>query len=390
MVYFAAQSEVYTRGGLPGLLQREGDVPVPETAALFDQEERGIARRRILHPYLGYGVDRPATMGVGSPNPPLQKRAEGKLLIGITGGSVAGQVRTGLAGVFRDAIEARGLDLEPVVIGLSVDGFKQPQQLQSLAYFLSLGAEFDAVICLDGFNDIVLPYTDNYRLDVYPFYPRSWNWLAARRPSQAAIVAAGETAYLQAEQEALVERGGSSFFGHSALFGLYAHFELRRASARITQIQADLAKEKGELTFESQGPFEEYESLDELYADAAAVWARSSILMHHALAARGAAYLHFLQPNQYVEGSKVLSSEEKRIAYNLGHPYARPAITGYPYLFEASQEILAAGVQFVDATPVFKDERGDIYQDDCCHLNKVGKKILARYIAEHVLDALEL
>jgi len=59
----------------------------------------------------------------------------------------------------------------PNLVILGFPGYKQPQQLLALAYFLSLGAEYDLIINLDGYNDIVLPVTDNYNLGSTPFSP---------------------------------------------------------------------------------------------------------------------------------------------------------------------------------------------------------------------------
>ena len=68
-----------------------------------------------------------------------------------------------------------GLPGAPNVVTLGIAGYKKTQQLLALAYFLSLGAEYDLIINLDGYNDIVLPITDNYSFGVNPFFPRAWN-----------------------------------------------------------------------------------------------------------------------------------------------------------------------------------------------------------------------
>ena len=53
----------------------------------------------------------------------------------------------------------------------SLGGYKQPQQLLTLAYYISLGAEFDTVINIDGFNEVALPPIHNIPKNIYPFYP---------------------------------------------------------------------------------------------------------------------------------------------------------------------------------------------------------------------------
>ena len=42
------------------------------------------------------------------------------------------------------------------IVRLALPGQKQPQQLMTLAWVQSLGAEFDIVVNLDGYNEAVL------------------------------------------------------------------------------------------------------------------------------------------------------------------------------------------------------------------------------------------
>jgi hypothetical protein len=47
------------------------------------------------------------------------------------------------------------------VVKATIGGYKQPQQLMALNWFMALGGEFDIVINLDGFNDVALPALEN-------------------------------------------------------------------------------------------------------------------------------------------------------------------------------------------------------------------------------------
>ena len=47
---------------------------------------------------------------------------------------------------------------------------------------------------------------------------------------------------------------------------------------------------------------------------------------------RGVSYYHFLQPNQYLAGSKPILEDEKQIAIVEGHPYGQGVARGYPLL----------------------------------------------------------
>src|SRR4030095_13628597 len=49
----------------------------------------------------------------------------------------------------------------------SHEGYKQPQQLLVLSYFLSIGQTFDLVLNIDGFNEVALGSLNNERgLDI--------------------------------------------------------------------------------------------------------------------------------------------------------------------------------------------------------------------------------
>ena len=54
-----------------------------------------------------------------------------------------------------------------VPLCMAHEGYKQPQQLQVLAYFLSIGQPFDLVINIDGFNEVALsPLNNQQNLDI--------------------------------------------------------------------------------------------------------------------------------------------------------------------------------------------------------------------------------
>ena len=49
----------------------------------------------------------------------------------------------------------------------SHEGYKQPQQLLILSYFLSIGQSFDVVVNIDGFNEVAMsPLNDARGLDI--------------------------------------------------------------------------------------------------------------------------------------------------------------------------------------------------------------------------------
>jgi len=131
--------------------------------------------------------------------------------------------------------------------------------------------------------------------------------------------------------------------------------------------------------------------------DAVSRWAQASIQTRDLAAGNGARYFHFLQPNQYVQGSKVFTEEERRFAdvdayagrefpY---HPsmrnYKRAAQLGYPLLIRSGAELAERGVRFVDLTMIFADVRETIYRDACCHYYRSGYEMIAERMAREIV-----
>jgi hypothetical protein len=120
----------------------------------------------------------------------------------------------------------------------------------------------------------------------------------------------------------------------------------------------------------------------DMYEVAAAIWHRSSLMLQAVCQARGLPYLHLLQPNQYVEGSKPLSEKEKAVAVNSRNPWGTHAREGYESLQSHGGRLVQEGVAFRDFSLIFKDHPEDLYVDDCCHLGLAGVAILAEHLAK--------
>jgi hypothetical protein len=345
--------------------------------------------REIIHPYLGfvYGFKNKEknneTYGFATTVSPVINREPGKLNVLLLGGSVAQSMRK----VVRKAFQ-RVCRVPPNVVTLGFAGYKQPQQLLALTYFLSLGAEYDLIINLDGYNEIVLPITDNYDVGVNPFYPRNWNLRISRQPSKKILAEIGKVRYLRDLKQEKLEALTSSLFRGSAVFGLIKMQQVKRLNWDIDHTNHQLIKlqQQEVKRFEETGPFVVYKDMQKLYEDAAAVWVRSSVLLDQLARENSMEYYHFLQPNQYVKGSKVLTAEEKRQAYSERPPISQSALIGYPLLIKQGRTLLEKNIKYFDATMAFAKEKETIYLDICCHYNERGKEVLAAYMMDKIVQ----
>src|SRR5262249_14711508 len=114
------------------------------------------------------------------------------------------------------------------------------------------------------------------------------------------------------------------------------------------------------------------------------VWERSSLAMAHLCRAAGIRYVHALQPNQYVPGSKRLTEDERRIAFDPDVADTKRVENGYPLLLERGAELRDRGVDFLDLTMLYKDEADAIYTDKCCHVNQHGAEMMGAAIGREI------
>ena len=290
-----------------------------------------------LHPYLGYVYDRERAEGVsnhGFTSETVYPKSDDQFVVGIFGGSVADQLF-----VRRHALETE-LKKIPILgqkklvfANLAIGGFKQPQQLLALTYMLSLGAHFDVVINIDGFNEVTLPVNDNMPNHVFPFFPRQWHLLTMNTigPHQAAMI--GKIATFQGMNARVAALFSSFPLRYSFTAGLISGLVQQGIESRLSHWRFALQQQRSDIStlpYASRGPDYQALSEEQTFRDLTEVWMRSSLQMAHLCAANGIRYFHFLQPNQYLPNTKSMGEAERQVAYRQDQPYQAGVVSGYP------------------------------------------------------------
>jgi len=376
-----------------------------EGAAAADGGGEELSGFRSVHPFLGYVLDPRASeheawgrqhplplteYGFVGDGPLVQRRAPGRVIVGITGGSVAFHFSLRAAEELTTALKESPAyrEQEIAVVRFALPGYKQPQQLMALQYLLALGAEFDVVINLDGFNEVALYPVENAPRHVFLAYPRAWPELTAQTQDASGTLARAKAVlygrlaarWRQAlDWEPLAWSRAVAFLreaGARALAGLE-----RRATLEV------VSRRDGELGYSATGPLRRYPTDDEMYRELAALWARSSLQMERVCRSNGARYFHFLQPNQYAAPGKPMDADERAVAIDPSMPYAGSASAGYPYLQRAGKALAEANVRFTDLTELFRATREGVYADACCHLNERGNRLVGHAIAREIVEA---
>ncbi len=393
--------------------------PEPRRAAAIVPAEvpaEGPALATVVHPFLGWSR-RPAadlktpvplerTFPDGAPSDWYQRNnranafgfrseiedyrevSEDDFVIGIFGGSVANQ----LALLGGDAIVATlserrpDLDGRIRILNFGLGGYKQPQQTILLLEMFLLGVSFDVVVNIDGFNEVAIGESDA-SAGHHPIFPSRGHHLrtvefSSGQPTPGTIELS--SSILEASREVSGWRewlaAGS---GRSELVATLVGLRVQVLARRIAETERALqdSSETGRVSavarIDAPCLGEDF-ACWQLIAD---LWERSSRAMASLALEADALYLHVLQPNQYLEGSKQLTTEERRVAYDAEHPWSRAVARGYPQLQQRARRLSSAGIHFHDLTGAFRENAETLYQDTCCHFNARGGQILGAEVA---------
>jgi hypothetical protein len=270
-------------------------------------------------------------------------------------------------------------------------GYKQPQQLMALTYALSLGERIDLAINLDGFNEVALPITENLKEGVNPFYPRGWSARVAGAPSIEGLRIIGRITLAKDERLRRTRLCASRPLAWSATCHLLWSTLDRRLARHVFEEEQALARLGPHgRSFLARGPAFDDLPRPQVCRLLADHWARASTLMFDLARARRVPYMHFLQPNQYLPGSKPMSREERLVAISSGHPFQSAIEDCYPLLIAAGKALAAQGIPFHDLTGLFAGHPEPLYSDVCCHYTREGNRLVASTIGKRAVEALSI
>jgi hypothetical protein len=340
----------------------------------------------LLHPYVGYVIPG------GLPNLATDPQ---RFVVALFGGSVANGLilnsRKTLIARLQSAGMAPGRNIDVVFLG--ANGQKQPQFLQTLAFYLSRGAQLDAVVVLDGFNELVHAVGNNH-FGMSQYMPL---WIA-----MLPLREMGNGGYLTSEvieHYALVQRlrEEAEFWrkirarSPSAFIGVVAESmstrwksEYQAAAIKAQSFRsADTSKSNLYLEPATDQPY------STILKNAAANWVTSSVLMKRLLETEGIPYVHVLQPVKYY--ADWLNTGRRPPVGELisTETVANIIIDGYPMLLSELPRVAARGVRLVDATGLFDNIKETVYLDDCCHVNRRGADIMMNLIADELIAQLK-
>lgn len=365
---------------------------------------RNVIRKNILHPYLGFVMD-PDLKEYNHNDEvlaPINKygflgdlpKNEKTIKVAIFGGSVAQELflysKNTLINALKESPALKDKDIE--VVSVALGGMKQPQQLMALNYFLSLGIYFHLVINLDGFNEVALTSCENVTRGVFPFYPRSYDAYATKAFDPEMLYYVSEISRSKVKKIKYGNWLFNSPLRHShfmlSLWIAFSNAQEKKQLEYDNLLKEALADRRVSEKMQAQerGPEFEYQSIPEMIQASVYTWGQTSLIMHQICKANKMRYFQFLQPNQYMTDSKVLTDWEMKNAFvrDETYCYKKAVQSHYPSLIAHAKYLKQKGVNFFDLTEIYKNEMGDIYKDNCCHVNQLGNDLIALNIAQAI------
>ena len=362
-----------------------------------------------FHPFFGF-IQKPSpdfrsgfkvnNYGFISPyDYPFKKFKKNQFVIGIFGGSVASdfsifQVQNKILPQYLKQVP--GLqDKEFVILSFATGGYKQPQQLLILNYFLALGQELDLVVNIDGFNEVALSNLNNKnQINLAMPSIQHISPLTSLANNSLSIEAMQATIRIKENKtrinEGLESLQHCSLAACDALTSVYVQNLVNNYRKDVIAFEKERSKkqqdEEGSVIFinKNKSILEDSAAFEQMAWN----WAKSSIFMHKVLSASNVPYFQVLQPNQYYQTKRVFGEAEKRIAFNKETPYAKAVELGYPAILGKFPNLQKNNINILNGVKVFDKTKDAVYVDSCCHYNQAGEVIFSNYVGSSILESL--
>lgn len=348
----------------------------------------------VLHPYVGFVVDPTRNSkfnayGFWQVDGPLIKRSSNSIVIGVTGGSVARDLCEYSATTLREELSRKFPQKQIKIVCLAQEGFREPQLAMTVNYFLTLGAEFDAVVSLSGFNEAVLHPAESPEDDLWIGYPRAWNvqLTDTEDPELNRLIWEGQTFQEQRTScaaQAYRFRKIPLLAIHGVWSAVDAHYR-----KRLVEAAANLLNSRHKVTqrYANIGPATPYSSSDGRRNAQIEMWLAGTRQIQRLCKGTNARLLLCLQPNLHDNNRTKMTDEEQQLIRG-SSVYQRWVSENYAHFAAAGVRLRSEGISFHDLRDLYDEVPSSVYRDECCHFNQNGNDLLARRLAALVADEL--
>jgi hypothetical protein len=262
-------------------------------------------------------------------------------------------------------------NLDVRLLNLATGGYKQPQQFFILSYLVD---QVDLVINIDGFNELMSHDDDFY----FPLeYPIFWNRYFSENSFNYGLPAAQSAVRFLYQLINLLPQRFGYLSSSRAYFFFWSNLRtiFFNSFSRLERLNRNKLNE-GRRLMRPPG------DLESIGKKNLAVWKKYQSLSALVARSRNLPYISFVQPNQYLKGSKPLSNRETENFINPAWAaFLNPRMK---MLSDTADELAKSGLPVKNLMWIFKHEQQDIYIDNCCHFNDLGNKIMENAILNEI------
>ncbi|OCQ91676.1 hypothetical protein BCD67_09215 [Oscillatoriales cyanobacterium USR001] len=365
-----------------------------------------------LHPFFGYVLKQGAFtkeelgLKVNSQgffslyDYPFVKQKENQFIIGFFGGSVSNNFVNDEYVTKRFSEKLKKFpefaNQEIIVLNFANGGYKQPQQLLILNYFLALGQKFDMVVNIDGFNEVALSNLNNKsQVDLGMPSVQHIQPLTGLANNSLSLEVMSSIVKISETKKQLKETINKLENCQLALCYSLTSLRLKRLAGEYQQEiiiydrnvkQSNATDGKNNIVYipKAKSILDDGKAFEKM----AATWYESSLMMRQLLAKRKISYFHFIQPNQYYPTKRVFTEEEKRLYVISDSPYSSAIKRGYPLLLSKAEDLRKLNMNIFSAVNILDNTKETVYKDACCHYNEIGDELLANYISSSIIQEL--
>lgn len=285
-------------------------------------------------------------------------RSEDPIKVLVVGGSVASHLSEAREDIsedylFADKLNSRFNTNQFVVYNAAFGGGKQPQQYFKILYLDLLGFKPDLIINYDGFNEVALSIGQNLENNLNAIYPRNYFETLESSVYDGRCFSVNNTLLSFNTYFPIIELVKWIYVSHCHNEAISSGVSINLSNKALAAIEQENFISRVEL-----------------------IWKDSSNNSFRFAKTKDIPYIHALQPNRHLTGSKPISTEELYSGNANKKPLAPSLlIATEKYYGNLDMDWLITPYK-IDQRYLFEEEDRPVYADQCCHFNKLGMNII--------------
>jgi hypothetical protein len=341
----------------------------------FTASENALFGPMVSHPFFGHTLSPQRgsnNLGFDNNFDFPYKRNKDEFIIGVFGASVAQGLARSLSSRFnQEKVEVCNSKRSVKFINFALGAYRQPQQFNVFHVF---GDQVDFAINIDGNNEAIHRGSPGYPT-IYPSFYNDLFLLTRQKIKDLQSIYK-----MQSAQRKIIEISQTyKFLNKSELY-----YRTNMALLQLLQKSVESSRRSlGNMVGPNPMLPVEIEGLQSVKD-----WSKYISLQNVVAKQIQTPILFYLQPTQYLEGSKKMNDAEKMIAFHPDESELNRRRKQWSMMVSELPQLKKNGVHVIDITKIFQDITEPLFVDDCCHFLNKGYEIVTDKVVSDIMAAL--